>query len=184
MTTTESLLDKTLAAAVADRQTATAEGKSTQSLIEGQSTRDSVLHIDERGALAEMFDTRWNWHSDPIEFVYYFTIRPGCAKGWGLHQRHEDRYFLMCGEVELVLYDVRPESSTCGQISRIFLSQAQPKLINIPAFVWHADVNIGSEDAILVNFPTIAYDHAAPDKMRLPLDTDLIPHDFGDAKGW
>ena len=32
--------------------------------------------------------------------------------------------------------------------------------------------------------PTRPYDHANPDKYRLPIDTPLIPYSFGDAKGW
>jgi dTDP-4-dehydrorhamnose 3,5-epimerase len=35
-----------------------------------------------------------------------------------------------------------------------------------------------------VNFPTIPYDHADPDKYRLPIDTTLIPFSFGSAHGW
>lgn len=178
------LLQITLAAAVADSATVTASGVSTLRLPEGASTHDSVTHIDDRGSVTEMFDRRWDWHPDPIEFVYQFTIRPGRVKGWGLHQRHEDRYFLLKGELELVMYDVRPGSSTYGEISKIVLSESKPRLINIPKFVWHADHNIGQSDALVVNFPTIQYNHAAPDKIRLPLDTDLIPYDFGGVKGW
>jgi dTDP-4-dehydrorhamnose 3,5-epimerase len=56
--------------------------------------------------------------------------------------------------------------------------------MNIPAGVWHADRNIGDKDAVVVNFPTIQYDHADPDKYRLPLDTDQIPHKFDNPRGW
>jgi len=55
--------------------------------------------------------------------------------------------------------------------------------VNVPKFVWHADRNIGTSDAVVINFPTIQYDHSNPDKYRLPLDTDLIPHKF-DGPGW
>jgi dTDP-4-dehydrorhamnose 3,5-epimerase len=30
----------------------------------------------------------------------------------------------------------------------------------------------------------MAYDHANPDKYRLPLDTDLIPYKFENSRGW
>ncbi|WP_425098688.1 dTDP-4-dehydrorhamnose 3,5-epimerase family protein [Tropicibacter sp. S64] len=184
MSDTASLLEQTIAAARADQRTVTDEGVPLRTVPEGVSFRESRRHVDDRGAVTEMFDTRWNWHPDPVEFVYVFTIRPGVVKGWGLHQRHEDRYFLLRGEVELVLYDVRPESATSGQVSKIILSADQPRLVNIPRNVWHADHNIGDTEAMVVNFPTIQYDHAAPDKLRLPLDTDLIPYSFGAAKGW
>ena len=44
----------------------------------------------------------------------------GFVKGWNLHKLHEDRYFVLHGTLELVLYDVRPESATCGKLSRIW----------------------------------------------------------------
>ena len=34
---------------------------------------------------------------------------------------------------------------------------------------------VGDVDAYFVNVPTRPYDHARPDKRRLPLDTPLIP---------
>jgi dTDP-4-dehydrorhamnose 3,5-epimerase len=131
----------------------------------------------------ELFDPRWNWHPDPLVFAYSFTIRPGVVKGWNLHQKHEDRYFLLQGEMELIFYDVRPGSPTFGELSKIQLSEHNRDLVNVPVNVWHADHNIGTKDALVVNFPTIQYDHADPDKLRLPINTPLIPYDFGDAKG-
>ena len=107
-------------------------------------------------------------------FAYCFTVRPGIIKGWGLHQQHEDRYCLLQGEMELVLYDVRPNSRTRGQVSRIVLSEYNRRIVNIPRLVWHADFNIGATDALVVNFPTKPYDHANPDKYRLPIDTPLF----------
>jgi dTDP-4-dehydrorhamnose 3,5-epimerase len=132
----------------------------------------------------ELYDPRWDWHPDPLVFAYCFTLRPGYVKGWNLHKLHEDRYVILQGEMELVLYDVRPDSSTCGKISRIVLSEHNRRLVNIPRFIWHADHNIGTRDAVVVNFPTTAYDHANPDKYRLPIDTPLIPYKFPGARGW
>ena len=120
------------------------------------------------------FSTRYRGQLDPT----------GIVKGWGLHKLHEDRYFVVRGEMELVTYDPRPESSTYGKICKVYLSAAQPRLVNVPRNVWHADHNIGVEDVIVVNFPTIQYDHSSPDKYRLPIDTDLIPYDFGPVRGW
>ena len=131
-----------------------------------------------------MFDPRWGWHPDPLVFAYTISIRPGVVKGWNLHRTHEDRYVVLAGVMELVLFDPRPESSTCGEVCRIVLSGHQRSIVNIPHHVWHADHNIGTSDMVLVNFPTIPYDHANPDKYRLPIDTPLIPFSFGDAHGW
>ena len=83
-----------------------------------------------------------------------------------------------------MLYDPRPESPTCGKINRIVLGAHRRCLVNVPCNVWHADHNIGTSDVLVVNFPTRPYNHADPDKHRLPLDTPLIPHSFPGAKGW
>ena len=131
----------------------------------------------------ELYDLRWDWHPDPLVFAYCFTIRPGVVKGWSLHKEHEDRYALIQGAMELVLYDPRPGSPTCGEVCKIVLSEHHRCLVNIPTEVWHADHNIGATDVLVVNFPTTAYDHANPDKYRLPIDTDLIPYSFGNAIG-
>lgn len=137
-----------------------------------------------RGSVVELFDPRWNWHPDPLVFVYLFTIRPGYIKGWNLHKEHEDRYAILKGEMDVVLFDPRPDSETCGEVCRIVLSEHHRCLVNIPRNVWHADHNIGTTDVVAVNCPTLPYDHANPDKYRLPIDTDLIPYSFGDAEGW
>jgi len=47
-------------------------------------------------------------------FAYVFTLRPGVVKGWGMHLEHEDRYFILHGELEVVMYDDRPASPTAG----------------------------------------------------------------------
>jgi dTDP-4-dehydrorhamnose 3,5-epimerase len=180
-----SILEETLAAAVRDGATVTPDGQRLQRLTEGVSFRPAPTHVDARGSVVEMFDPRWLWHSEPFAFAYCFTIRPGVVKGWNLHKEHEDRYVLLQGEMELLLYDPRPDSATCGTLCRIVLSEHNRGIVNIPRNVWHADHNIGAKDAVAVNFPTAPYDHANPDKYRLPIDTPLIPHTFPPGTtGW
>ena len=169
---------------VQDTQTVTPDGESIQRLPVGVTFRDVLTQVDERGSLCEMFDPRWGWHPDPLVFAYAFTLRPGVIKGWAMHKKHEDRYFILFGEVEVILYDDRSDSPAGGLISKVILSEYRRRLMNIPVGVWHATRNIGNKDAILVNFPTIPYDHADPDKYRLPLNTDKIPYTFENPRGW
>lgn len=177
-------LERTLAAAVQDKKTTDEQREQIVPLPQGASFFDSLCHRDDRGSVTELYDPRWTWHADPLVFCYMFTIRPGLIKGWGLHKQHEDRYFVIRGEMEVVMYDPRPDSATFGKISKVYLSAARPRLVNVPRNVWHADRNIGAEDVMVINFPTIQYDHKNPDKYRLPLDTDLIPHRFESGTGW
>jgi dTDP-4-dehydrorhamnose 3,5-epimerase len=169
---------------VRDPATVDAEGVPLATLPEGVTFRDVPTHSDDRGTVCEIFDSRWDWHPDPLVFVYMFTLRPGQTKGWGMHKEHEDRYFILGGEMEVVMYDEREDSPTRGLVASVVLSEYRRRLMNVPAGVWHANRNLGSKDAIVVNCPTTPYDHEAPDKYRLPLDTDRIPYRFADARGW
>ena len=92
---------------VQDVETVTSAGEQLAALPDGVTFRDVPTHVDDRGTVCELYDERWDWHPDPLVFAYTFTIRPGKTKGWGMHKRHEDRYFTLYGEMEVVLYDGR-----------------------------------------------------------------------------
>ena len=169
---------------IKDPPSVTADGTPLAQLPDGVTFRDVPVHVDDRGFVVEAFDPRWGWHADPFAFAYVFTIRPGKIKGWGVHMRHEDRYFILYGDMEIVLYDEREDSPTNGLVAKVVLTEHKRRLMNIPAGIWHANRNVGSKDVTVVNFPTIPYDHADPDKYRLPLDTDRIPYTFPDSQGW
>lgn len=162
----------------------TSKGEPLVRLPAGVNFRPAITHLDARGSVCELFDPRWQWHADPLVFVYMFTLRPGMVKGWGLHKKHDDRYFVLAGEMEIVFYDARPGSPTVNQVSSFVLSQYNRGLLNIPAGIWHANRNLGEKDVICVNFPTQPYQHDDPDKYRLPLDTDQIPYKFENLSGW
>lgn len=179
------LLEKTLAGASQDVRTTEMGGVPlAPKFLEGMSFRPSTAIHDDRGHLVEVFDNRWDWSREAYPQGYLSTLLPGVVKGWALHKTHEDRYFLVAGKVLVVTFDPRPGSSTYGQLCKTILSADRPGIFNIPRFVWHADWNIGTQDAVLMNLPTVPYDHANPDKYRLPLDTDLIPFSFEGATGW
>jgi dTDP-4-dehydrorhamnose 3,5-epimerase len=179
-----SLLDQTLAAARRDRQTVAADGRRLAPLLDGVSIRDIPTQMDERGSLFEVFDARWDWHPAPLVQAHCFTIRPGMVKGWVLHETYDDRTMVLAGDMLLVLFDPRPDSSSCGKVCEIFLSGERRQIVNTPKNVWHAAMNVGDRELLVIDLPTAPYDHANPDKHRLPVDTPLIPYSFGGAKGW
>lgn len=167
-----------------DRATVSPDGEPLAALPEGVTFRDAPVHVDARGMIIEGFDPRWDWHPEPFAYAYVFTVRPGKIKGWGLHQRHEDRYLILYGDMEVVMYDEREDSPTRGLVASAVLSESRRRLMNIPPGIWHANRNIGDSDVVVVNFPTTPYEHDNPDKFRLPLDTDRIPYTWPDPKGW
>jgi dTDP-4-dehydrorhamnose 3,5-epimerase len=167
-----------------DVATVTPRGQTLAQIPDGVTFYNLTAQIDERGSIRELYDPRWGWLPEPLVYVYSFSVRPGVVKGWAMHKLHQDRYYVLAGELEVVLYDERADSPTRGLVAQIVLSQYQPRLMNIPTGIWHADRNLGSVDAVGINFPTLPYDHNHPDKYRLPLDTDRIPHKFERTLGW
>lgn len=164
--------------AARDQRTVTPDGTSLARLPEGVVVKDLVTHTDERGSLCVLYDPREGLHPDPLVYAYFITLRPGYVKGWNMHELHDDRYTLIQGDMQVVFYDTRPGSPTEGLLASVVMAEHRRRLVTVPAGVWHADWNIGAKDVVLVNLPTTAYDYDRPDKMRLPLDTDLIPFRF------
>jgi dTDP-4-dehydrorhamnose 3,5-epimerase len=170
---------------VRDPATVSASGKPLGTLPHGVRFRPAATHFDDRGSVCELYDERWGWHEAPLVFSYMFTLRPNKVKGWGMHLDHDDRYFVLFGEMEVVMYDTREDSPTKGLLAKVHLSEWERRLCCIPIGVWHANFNPGSKDAVIINFPTKPYDHDNPDKYRLPVDTDQIPYKFPQgASGW
>lgn len=161
-----------------DVQTVTAEGKSVKKRIEGVVLRPAVTLPDERGTICEIYNPAWGVHPDSLVYVYQVTIRPGQVKGWVVHQLQDDRIFVSYGTMRFVLFDGRQDSPTQGLINDICIGEENRALITIPKGVWHAVQNVGVSDSMFVNMPTRPYDHANPDKTRLPLVNDLIPFRF------
>jgi dTDP-4-dehydrorhamnose 3,5-epimerase len=159
-----------------DTPTVRTDGSLLQESIEGVEVRRARVHADERGTLCEIFDPRWGFTDDPLVYVYLATLRPGQVRGWVVHRLQNDRLFAYQGVLRIVLYDARTESASCGRLNVFHLGDHDRALVSIPAGVFHAVQNVGSEEGAFVNLPSEPYNHEDPDKYRLPLDNDVIPY--------
>jgi len=164
-----------------DVQTVTPEGKSVKSLIDGVRIRPATTIPDDRGTLCEVISLDWKFDDAPLVYVYQVTIRPQRVKGWVVHRHQDDRLFFSQGTVRLVLYDDRPESPTYKKLNELFFGELNRALVRIPLGVYHAVQNVGTTDAMFINSPTKPYNHADPDKYRLPVNNELIPYRFEDG---
>jgi dTDP-4-dehydrorhamnose 3,5-epimerase len=176
-------LARTLAATVqraASRDAATVDdrGRPVPPAIAGVLLTRLTAHHDDRGSLTPVFDARQPFWVEPVIYAYSITIRPGRIKGWGMHRLQADRYFACRGSIRVVLFDGRPDSPTCGRFAEFYFTDASPGLLRIPPGVWHADQNWGDGDAVVINFPTRAYDPRAPDKQRIDPHSGVIPFDW------
>jgi dTDP-4-dehydrorhamnose 3,5-epimerase len=92
-----------------------------------------------------------------------------------------DRLFVNDGVLKIVLYDGRDDSPTYERINVFHVGDARPTFLLIPPGVWHGVQNIGPKDALMLNFPSNAYNYEDPDHYRLPFDSPHIPYSWGDS---
>ena len=170
--------------AVKDTQTVDPDGAPVFRVIDGVRQRIAVTHADERGTLCELFNPAWGFDDDPIVYVYQASVLPGYVKGWIVHYEQDDRLFFAIGRVRLVLFDGRTASPTFQTLNQFEAGELNRCLIRIPKGVYHAVENIGLSEAYYYNMPTRPYCHEDPDKLRLPLENEIIPYSFRHAKGW
>jgi len=133
---------------------------------------------DNRGSLVPFMDFTKPFWSEPIVHAYEFTIRPGRIKGWGMHRRQADRYFVQTGDLRIALYDGREDSATKGGICQFWFAENGYLLLYIPQGVWHATQNWGTTLGRIVNFGTARFDPADPDKARIDPHGGVIPFDW------
>lgn len=167
-----------------DQQTVTSSGEPRGPFIEGFALRRLRPVEDKRGDITEMYNPLWGIHAEPMVYAYQVTIRPKAIRGWELHQEQTDRIFISSGAMRWALYDLRPESSTYRLLNSFVFSELNRVVMIVPPGVVHAVQNVGSTDAVFVNFPTKPFNYADPDKYRLPLGNDIIPFSFDDGPGW
>ena len=144
-------------------------------MIKGIKTIPLKQIEDERGKVMHML------RNDSKSFtkfgeIYFSTIHPNKVKGWHLHRKMTLNYAVVLGEIKLVVYDVRPNSKTKGQIQEFFLSEKNYKLVSVPPLIWNGFMGIGNKTAIVANCADLPYDKVEI-KRKSPLSKD-IPYNW------
>jgi dTDP-4-dehydrorhamnose 3,5-epimerase len=146
-------------------------------MIDGVMIKKLTVIADERGRLMEIL------RADDEMFagfgqVYMTTAYPGVVKGWHYHKRQSDNMGVVRGMMKIVLYDGREGSKTKGNIDEYFAGVYNPILVHIPPMVFHGFKCISTEEAIVVNTPTDAYNYQDPDEFRVHPHENAIPYDW------
>jgi dTDP-4-dehydrorhamnose 3,5-epimerase len=161
-----------------DSQIITREWDKIQDLIDGV-TFVEVRHVPrDHGVITELYRPEWDSTDEPIVHAYQSRLFIGALGAWSCHQKSIDRLFVNQGHVKVVLYDGRKDSKTFGRVNELNVGDARPTLLVIPVGIWHGLQNVGSCEALVLNFPTQAYKYDDPDHYRLPFDTDEIPYSW------
>ena len=139
-----------------------------------------VPHED--GYVTEAARASWDIIGGPIVQVHVTTTFPGRHRAWGLHQRSTDRLFVVSGLVKFAVFDGRLKSPTCGSVNEVTVSERNPGLLIVPPNLYHGWKNIGTNEAIIINMPTMMYNYEEPDALDLPWDSEaaagIIPYRF------
>ena len=155
----------------------TPEGVPLGPTIDGLRLIKPVTHVDHRGALFEIYDADPVKWPDPVVWIYQTSLYPGVIKGWFVHETKTDRYTITSGTILACFYDDRADSATRGVTQLATLNARGVMQAVIPAGVWHLTVNVGQDEAMLINFPTEPHRHDKPDRRILPWDSEKIPLD-------
>ena len=151
-------------------------------MIAGVEVKQLRVIADERGFLMEILR-----NDDPFfdQFgqVYLSVAYPGVVKGWHFHKIQTDRMTVVSGMAKIVLYDMRPESPTQGEIAEFFVGEKNPILLRIPPGVCHGMKCIGTTPAHMINVPNQAYNYDQPDEYRFPPHGTEIPYDWSQKDG-
>jgi len=165
-----------LTSARKDEQLVTTEWQLIQEPIDGLATKE-VLHVPrDHGVITEMYRPEWDPSGMPVVHIYQSRLYPGAIGAWSCHMKTIDRLFVNQGHLKVVLYDGREDSRTFGKVMELHVGDARPTFLVLPIGIWHGIQNLGTSDALLLNYPSRAYDYADPDHYRLPWDSAEIPY--------
>jgi len=166
-----------------DPQVVTSDWQKVGPGIDGVVIRE-VLHVPrDHGVITETFRPEWDPTGMPVVHIYQSRLFPGAIGAWSCHAKAIDRLFVNQGHLKMVLFDGREESPTFGRIHELHVGDARPAFVVLPTGIWHGLQNLGSTDALVLNFPTRAYDYEDPDHWRLPYDTEQIPYSWHATEG-
>ena len=142
-------------------------------MIEGVRVTPLKQIADDRGKVMHML-RRDSKVFQSFGEIYFSGVYPGKIKAWHVHKKMTLNYAVPHGEIRLVLYDDRPQSSSRGQIQEIILGPKHYQLVTIPPMVWNGFIGLGQELSLVANCATISHD---PDEIvRLDPFDKKIPY--------
>lgn len=102
----------------------------------------------------------------------------GTIKGFHIHEKQDDLWFMATGKALIVLYDGREGSSTKGETQTIYAGRDDYKLVVIPVGVVHGYKVLSEEPVMLIYHTTETYNAENPDEKRVALDDPIINFDW------
>lgn len=133
-------------------------------------------HVGEDGSLSEVLraanGTVEGIENFSIAQINYSKIFPKTVKGWHLHYKQNDLWYVLPSSHLIVgLWDVRKVSSTAGISLKMSLGGGNSQLLFIPKGVAHGAANVSGRKAEMFYFVDQQFNPADPDERRIPWDS-------------
>ena len=144
-------------------------------LIAGVEIGPMTQFPDDRGCFAELFrfgEPGLARDFDPAKgsrIQVSFTISyPGVIKAVHYHFEQTDLWAPLSGMLQVILYDLRESSPTCGKLNTLFVGSMRPWILRIPPGVGHGYKVVGTDPGMLIY---------ATDRTHNPQDEGRIAYD-------
>jgi len=131
--------------------------------------------VDERGKIMHMLKAT-DPHFVGFGEIYFSTAWPGTVKAWHIHQTMTVNNAVITGRAKLVMYDLRENSPTNGELQEVFFGEDNYVLVQIPPGIANGYKVFGDGPAIMANCASEPHDPT--EMLRKPPFTDDIPYDW------
>ena len=152
----------------------------SRGIIAGVQIAPFIIRPDDRGYFLEVFrfdqGITQDFGSLQTLQVSASLSHPGTIKAIHYHLRQTDLWTPVMGLLQVMLYDLRADSSSFGQINTLYAGALRPLQIRIPPGVGHGYKVLGTEAAMLVYATDRFYD--PKDEGRLPWNDPDVNYDW------
>ena len=149
-------------------------------LIAGVQVSPLIIRPDDRGYFEEVFRLGQGLAQGMLSAkrlqVSAALSYAGTIKAIHYHLRQTDLWTPVVGLLQVMLYDLRMDSPTFGQLNTFYTGVLRPLQILIPPGVGHGYKVLGTESALLVYATDQFYDPS--DEGRLPWDDPDVHYDW------
>lgn len=135
-----------------------------------------IKHEDERGFFAELIKDGEDTFHEVMQTSYSET-KPGIIKAFHIHDYWET-WCIIKGQAQVVLYDMRSDSSTYGRTEVIYTGEDNMMVIAIPGGVAHGYKPMGNKTMGIIYHASEAYDPKNPTIRTIPFDDPKIKFDW------
>lgn len=147
-------------------------------LITDVAIKKLVRHKDERGFFEELIRVTDDFFKEGFGQLSHSLMYPGVVKAWHVHKTQVDWWYVVKGDLQVALFDLREISPTYKLLNQFHLGeQGDNVILKIPAGVAHGCKIIGKVAEL---FYVTSKTYNPDEEGRIPYDDPKIGYDWED----